>query len=452
MGYDAGFDLVPQLSQSPEDKTLWTTFISKIQDRYSSDPDVEFKQNYIEWKKGEHPLLPYSGHKFMRFSSKISGRCEEVEEDLIEVARIARGVFGKRVHWWSELCDDFGVYGWKEVNESLKAYDEVEEPEEQEDTPKLFTIQTIPNKGRALIATQDIPPGTRIIAEKPLFTMKSTVPSINLLETPISQILNSLPEHQKSQYHSLHNNYKGKHPTVCGIFKTNALPCGCDSPVGGVYLTISFINHSCLPNTHHSWNDLTKRETIHSTRLIKSGEELTIAYATEDPSKLRQKKLKENFGFTCTCQLCSLSPRKIKFSDRRRGEIQALDNSIAYGGKILTDPTGCLKDCRRLVKLLEEEYQGCSQALEARAYYDAFQICAGQGDQARARVMAERGYKLRVCCEGEDSESTMQLKALIWDPSSHRAYGMSSMDWRSGRDEVPEGLEGDAFEKWLWKL
>ncbi|RVD88571.1 uncharacterized protein DFL_002751 [Arthrobotrys flagrans] len=452
MGIDAGFDMVPRLSRSAKDQAAWTAFISKVRERYASDPDVEFKENYIVWKKGEHPMLPYAGHKFLRFSAKISGSHHGgIGEDIFTVSGIARSIFGgRRARCWYEGVINNYFYGWAEVLESWDSYDQPDEPEDPpEESKPLFAIQTIPNKGRGLVATADIPIGTRIIAEKPLFTLSG--PSVELLEGPISNILKTLPEEKQKEYRSLHNNYKSTQiPPLAGIFKTNALPCGHGSHVGGIYLTICLINHSCLPNTHHSWNDNLSRETIHVTRPIKSGEEITISYTPEGLSKPRQRKLKESFGFDCKCPLCTSPPRKIKFSDRRRTEIEALDASIAGDGTIVSNPLSCLKDCRRLIKLLKEEYGGSALTLEGRAYFDAFQVCIGQGDQARARVMAERGYKLRALCEGEDSEATQEIRELIENPAEHRLFGFS-MGWRSEVGDVPVGLEEEAFEKWLWR-
>lgn len=69
----AGFDMVPRLSKGAVDKRNWQSFIEAIKKHYQDDDLVEIKPNYLEFKVGEHPLLPFEGHKFLRFSSKISG-------------------------------------------------------------------------------------------------------------------------------------------------------------------------------------------------------------------------------------------------------------------------------------------------------------------------------------------------------------------------------------------
>ncbi len=126
MGIDAGFDMVPRLSKGAVDNHNWQSFIKVIKDRYQNDDLVESKPNYLEFKAGEHPLLPFEGHKFLRFSSKISGsHAEGVEEYIDTVTRVARVSFGSRVRRWNEIFDQTGFYDWEEVNNSFRSYEQV---------------------------------------------------------------------------------------------------------------------------------------------------------------------------------------------------------------------------------------------------------------------------------------------------------------------------------------
>lgn len=127
MGIDAGFDMVPRLSKGAEDQQNWQSFIKVITETYQNDDLIELKENFFEFNVGEHPKLPLEGHKFLRFSSKISGSRAEGMEDYIDtVRRIAREHFGSRVHYWNEGFDGLqAFYGWREVNESLEAYKQV---------------------------------------------------------------------------------------------------------------------------------------------------------------------------------------------------------------------------------------------------------------------------------------------------------------------------------------
>lgn len=131
MGIDAGFDMVPRLSQGTADAQKWDRFISVIKERYKDDVQVEMKPLCILFKAGEHPRLPLEGHKFLRFSSKVSGRIateSRVENYIDTVKGIAKAIFGSRIQCWNEAFDQWGHYGWKDVNQSLTYYDKVCRP------------------------------------------------------------------------------------------------------------------------------------------------------------------------------------------------------------------------------------------------------------------------------------------------------------------------------------
>lgn len=113
-------------------------------------------------------------------------------------------------------------------------------------------------------------------------------------------------------------------------------------------------------------------------------------------------------------------------------------------------PEESLADCQSLLRVLEEEYKDGVGVLIARLYYDAFQICITHGDQARASVFAERGFRSRVICEGEDSPETQNIKGLMENPATHRNFGVSKR-WKTAKKLVPKGLDNVGFEKWLWR-
>ncbi|KAL9032863.1 MAG: hypothetical protein Q9214_007779, partial [Letrouitia sp. 1 TL-2023] len=209
----------------------------------------------------------------------------------------------------------------------------------------------VPGKGKGLVARFSIFKGTRILCEQPLFTSPQLSP-ISLLEGTIATKLKTLSKTQQRQFLLLHNNFPGKHP-FSGIVKTNALPCGPDSPIGGIYPTICLINHSCLPNAHNSWNPDSKCETIHAIRDIPAGEEITISYDKGGPSTSRRAHLRDAFGFDCACGVCSLSLPELQISDTHRVQIQHLDNAIGDPDRVFGKPDACLADCRSLLQLFE---------------------------------------------------------------------------------------------------
>lgn len=298
-----------------------------------------------------------------------------------------------------------------------------------------------------MVARLPIAKGKRILCETPFFTASSSF-SGEVIESDVVTKLKALPKKQQRQFLSLHNNFPGRYP-FSGIVKTNALSCGPNSELCGVYPTICLINHSCLPNAHNNWNSDTQSETIHALRFIRSGEEITISYNNEGGSKSRRAKLKEHFGFDCTCVVCSLPDLERGKSDSRRLEIEQLDNAIGNPLRMMTAPSDGLADCQKLLCLLEEEYERSAEALKARLYYDAFQICITHGDEARASNFAEKAYKSRIFCEGEDSPLTAKSKRFKDNPSAHPNFGFSRA-WKTSLRSTPTGLDPNGYEKWLW--
>lgn len=86
MDINSGFDMVPPLSKGQADRDKWGSFMKFMKNFYQYDDLVEVQPNYIVFKAGEHPKLPFEGHKFLRFSSKISGRPGEIVVDYIKEA------------------------------------------------------------------------------------------------------------------------------------------------------------------------------------------------------------------------------------------------------------------------------------------------------------------------------------------------------------------------------
>ena len=122
MGVDVGFDMVPRLSTGAVDTENWQSFIKIIKEHYQDDDLVEVKPNYIVFKAGEHPRLPFEGHKFLRFSSKILGGAKKYIDTVTQVAKLS---FGSRVRYWNEAGGGRGFYNWHEVHDSFKSYAQV---------------------------------------------------------------------------------------------------------------------------------------------------------------------------------------------------------------------------------------------------------------------------------------------------------------------------------------
>ncbi|KAF7887506.1 hypothetical protein EAF00_009800 [Botryotinia globosa] len=152
----------------------------------------------------------------------------------------------------------------------------------------------------------------------------------------------------------------------------------------------------------------------------------------------------------CSCHLCSLPLGQSKAIDRKLEEILKIYSLISQDGMvgILSVPLLKLRYVNRQVRLYNE--LGPNDTGLPGAFYDAAQICIANGDLARARIFVEKAVRGWTVLGGESSPSVLQYKALLQNLEKHELYGLSKK-WKMAVDEVPTGLEEEAWEKWLWR-
>ncbi len=188
---------------------------------------------------------------------------------------------------------------------------------------------------------------------------------------------------------------------------------------------------------------------MHAIRDIDEGEEITTCYEDLETFDERQWHLKEAYGFSCQCSVCTLPLEARLASDRRRSEIGLLDAGI-YPDCYETEPLHCLWDCWVILQLAREEFGDHAPSMR-RWYGDARKISVSHGDQARASVFASRQYKAVVIIQGQDDPDAMEAKRVMDDPSTDPSISRYGTGWASTREMIPENLDAAAFEFWLWR-
>ncbi|XWV24666.1 hypothetical protein QJ856_gp1118 [Tupanvirus deep ocean] len=200
-------------------------------------------------------------------------------------------------------------------------------------------IDNIPNKGKALIATEKIPKNTVIIKELPafmipknkhifcdIFQLLYTIMNSNDTETKNKFIslapdkIDNFLHHKKVFLKALHNlsRMRNKHAKkiysflvnnhteneivlLCAKYMCNAFEFGNDGPV--ILLLGTLMNHSCDPNVKFIKEN--GYMVFRTSRNIQVGEELCDHYIDiKLPKNKRQKMLKERYGFVCKCPRC----------------------------------------------------------------------------------------------------------------------------------------------------
>lgn len=187
---------------------------------------------------------------------------------------------------------------------------------------------------------------------------------------------------------------------------------------------------------------------VYTIRPIRKGDEITISYLPGGESKRRQEILKKAFGFTCTCELCSLPATELRASDNRLIHAEALNETIGDPETVRYSPGKILKNCKKFRDLYMEE--GILDDRLPNLWYDCFQVVNLHGDQARASAFASQYCSQKRRMEGPDSVDAAEIELYIEDPSRHASFG-STQDWKTSVDEVPKDLDTESFDKWLWR-
>ena len=96
----------------------------------------------------------------------------------------------------------------------------------------------------------------------------------------------------------------------------------------GIYAFASSFGHSCSPNVEQCWDSEANCAIFVATKRIKRGEQLTVAYSNVlCDTRTRRIRVMEEFGFHCTCHLCSNTGVARRVSDIRREKIRLLDQN-----------------------------------------------------------------------------------------------------------------------------
>ncbi|KAI0306262.1 hypothetical protein B0F90DRAFT_728351 [Multifurca ochricompacta] len=184
-------------------------------------------------------------------------------------------------------------------------------------------VVDVPGKGKGCVSTSVIPRGALIIRERPLVIAPTVMAFPGNFDRTVAR---AMPPGARAALLSLNNCYEDK---VIGVLRTNnwgigALP-GHDAPYGGTGAIISRINHSCAPNALFRWNEDMFAAEVRALRPIARGEEVTMCYVPElEGYASRQARLRDAYGFTCTCELCMRAPPVRALSDHRRSQLEGL--------------------------------------------------------------------------------------------------------------------------------
>lgn len=218
----------------------------------------------------------------------------------------------------------------------------------------MYEIRHAGAKGLGLFATKWIPRGTRIMAERPIFTVKSE-PDVYLATRSLSpdarQRLMQLSVSDKNRsplslwleaaWHVVRGTLKSasetgsntsttrlglrtiaEHKILLSVFRNNNFDIG--DRIQAIFHDISRLNHSCVPNTQGNFNSNIGCFTIHALRPIEEKEQITASYLELHGAvrQIRQALLWNGYGFECDCPVCDKNTPRGRDSERRRAGLR----------------------------------------------------------------------------------------------------------------------------------
>ena len=289
----------------------------------------------------------------------------------------------------------------------------------------LYDVRDIHGKGKGVIAKRRIAKGDVIMLNAPAIVASARIPvyatpaqGAELFRTAVEM----LDPATKKSVLSLDG---GADAGIDGVVEKNAFSCRFeDAGAGDDYLClfaeVSRINHACRPNSNAKLNQKTLLMEIRALRDILPGEEISISYGRVDLKYAeRQSLYNNNWGFTCTCELCTAGMGAIAGSDERRERFAWLHEQL----DLLTAET---YDAQRVVSWENEifsisEDEGfevlITDDLERMAY-----VHAGLGHPSEALSFARRAQEnilMWKVSTGETSDEHERVSELLDQLGAH---------------------------------
>ncbi|TGO47389.1 hypothetical protein BOTNAR_0528g00030 [Botryotinia narcissicola] len=330
---------------------------------------------------------------------------------------------------------------------------------------RMYAKRHVPGKGLGLIATINIPRGTRILSESALILGPELFGDD--LRPCISRQLSALTNQQQQDCFSFGYMHQctNESERLCAIFNTNCLPLegayiletgnpgGSQNRYkrGGLFPNACRINHACDRNAGAHWIESSQQIAVTALKDICKDEEITINYlGLNKTRRARRGSLQRDFGFNCSRDLCSLPENESKNIDRQLSEIPKL--SLFIFGRITASrcarPLRELHEFDQLVRLYNEQETGIADM--GRIYVTIAERVLKHSDLARGKVFAERTISDFEMVYGSDCMEIQKWSYLVDKPTEYELFGHSTA-WKTTVDETPTDFSPEKFEAWLWR-
>ena len=209
------------------------------------------------------------------------------------------------------------------------------------------------------------------------------------------------------------DNTPGGEKTLHGIFSTNTYALGQGATYGGLFLSLSRLNHSCRPNCVHHWRPDMHCMIVHAVRDIEEGQELCTCYGPGDCrlTSERQEYLLERYNFRCLCDMCQEGSDVKNNGDKLEYEriYRFHDNLPMLASRDSEKAIGKVEGCLDLLQQLQ-----MGEAHFVPILHFGYEIARhGLHDLDRARSYLEREVTALEHSQGSDSYGAIDARRLL---------------------------------------
>ncbi|KAF9485877.1 hypothetical protein BDN70DRAFT_970007, partial [Pholiota conissans] len=289
----------------------------------------------------------------------------------------------------------------------------------------IFTVVDLPGKGKGAIATRNIKRGEVVLREKPLFVVPLRI-NTSPADLIAAQLVNLSPADRAAFNNLSYVNFPAhldpsEHPdqVALAIFQTNAVSAGENV---GIFPRMARLNHGCSSafNVVYTWRE-EGYLIVHALKNIPKGRELLTTYTnSKRPRNERRAYLSQQYGFHCTCDVCSLPDALSKASDERLSAISALYDAFATWGSNQIEGPEAIEHIRKIWELEDQEGYWSERGQLAA---DATWIAAAHSDAISTQAWAKLAIEWYSYEIGADSSQVGVMKAVHAHPESHAAWG-----------------------------
>ncbi|CRK14317.1 hypothetical protein BN1723_016170 [Verticillium longisporum] len=224
-----------------------------------------------------------------------------------------------------------------------------------EDDPP-YEVVDLPGKGKGVVATRLIKKYDVFMSDSAMFVNFRFTASVRQQDG--YDQLHTAAERLRNPHALLslgRSNTGHQSDIVEDVMRTNSFNLDISGvPHMGMFSKISRVNHACKPNSFMRFSKRSFGATIVAFRDIRPGEEITISYAPFGLTHSQRQSTLADWGFKCTCEMCTAAPDVIAESDARRSKVEDLQAEVLDflgRGKI----HGAIKLIKSILELLETE-------------------------------------------------------------------------------------------------